>query len=74
MTGPQLPVLPFWQARSFWTMALAVLAPIIAALGLDWPLVGSPGTVDVIMNIIGAIAAAETWRQRLAPNFRLGIK
>jgi hypothetical protein len=69
-----LPVLPFWQARSFWLMLLAVLAPIISALGFDWPWVTNPATVDLIMQAVGAIAAAGAWQARLAPHFRLGLK
>ena len=71
--GEVLPVLPFWQARSFWLTLLAVAAPVLSAVGLDWPWVAHPSTVDLIMQVIGGIAAALAWRERLAPNFRLGV-
>lgn len=74
MTASDLPVLPFWQARSFWAAVLAVLAPILSLIGIDWPAVSDPATVDKIMQIVGAIAAAIAWQQRVAPNFRLGIR
>ena len=68
-----LPELPFWQARSFWLTVLALLAMILPALGLDWPWVNDPATVDRIMQLVGALSAALAWRERLAPNFRLGM-
>jgi hypothetical protein len=74
MTASDLPVLPFWQARSFWAAVLAVLAPILSVLGIDWPAASDPATVDRIMQVIGAVAAALAWQQRVAPNFRLGIR
>lgn len=69
-----LPELPFWQARSFWLTVMAVLAPIVSALGLNWPWVNNPATVDLILQVIGAITAAGAWRERLAPKFRLVLK
>ena len=69
-----LPVLPFWQARSFWLTLLALLAMILPALGLDWPWVNNPATVDRIMQMVGAVSAALAWRERLAPRFRVGFK
>lgn len=71
---PDLPELPFWQARSFWLTLFAVLAPVVAALGLDWPWVSSPATVDLIMQVVGAVAAGLAWRERIAPAFRLVLK
>ena len=69
--GDILPPMPFWQARSFWLTLLAVAAPILAALGIDWPWVSDPATVDAIMQIVAAISAALAWRERLRPNYKL---
>jgi hypothetical protein len=68
-----LPPLPFWQARSWWLTLLAVLAPILSLLGLDWPWVNDPATVDTIMQIVAGIAAALAWRERLNPHRRLAL-
>lgn len=69
-----LPVLPFWQARSFWLTLVAVLSPVLSALGLDWPWVTNPATIDLIMSLVVSPAAAVfAWRERLAPSFRLGL-
>lgn len=76
MTNPKmgdlLPVLPFWQARSFWLTLLAFAAPILTALGIQWPWVSDPATVDTIMQVVGAVSAVLAWRERLRPNFQLG--
>jgi hypothetical protein len=69
----ELPVLPFYMARSFWLTLLAVVAPVASSLGLDWPWVTDPATVDGIMQIVGGVSAALAWRERVAPSFRLGI-
>lgn len=69
----QLPALPFWQARSFWLTFLAVLAPLLSALGLDWPWVTDPATIDAIMQIVGAVSAVLAWRERLNPGRRLSL-
>ena len=69
-----LPVLDFWKARSFWLTVFAVAAPVAASLGLDWPWVSDPATVDLVMQIVGAASAALAWQARLAPSFRLGVK
>jgi predicted membrane chloride channel (bestrophin family) len=74
MTSRDLPVLPFWQARSFWAALMAVIAPIAAMAGINWPWVSDPATVDRIMQVVGAISAAIAWQQRTAPNFRLGLR
>lgn len=74
MTQSNLPVLPFWQARSFWAALMAVLAPLVALFGIDWPWVSDPATVDRIMQIVGAVSAAIAWQQRTAPRFRLGFR
>jgi hypothetical protein len=68
-----LPPLPFWQARSWWLTLLAVVAPILSLLGLDWPWVSDPETVDTIMQIVAGIAAALAWRERLNPHRRLAL-
>lgn len=72
--GDVLPALPFWQARSFWLTLLAFLAPILSALGIDWPWINHPSTVDLIMQLVGAVAALLAWRERLRPNFRLALR
>lgn len=72
--GDVLPVMPFWQARSFWLTLLALAAMVLPAFGVDWPWVRDPVTVDRIMQGIGAVSTALAWRERLAPNFRLGLK
>jgi len=69
----ELPVLPFWMARSFYLTLLAVVAPVASSLGLDWPWVTDPATVDGIMQIVGAVSAVLAWRERVAPHFRLGL-
>jgi hypothetical protein len=74
MPNDNLPTMPFWQARSFWLTLLALVAMIAPALGLNWPWVTDPATVDRIMQIVGAVSAALAWQQRLAPNFRLGLR
>lgn len=71
--GEVLPTLPFWMTRSFWLMLLAVLAMVTSTLGLDWPWVTDPETVDEIMQIVGAVSVFLSWRERLAPNYRLGV-
>jgi len=71
--GDVLPKLPFWQARSFWLTLFAFVGPILAAFGIDWPWVSDPATVDLIMQIVGAVSAVLAWRERLRPNFRLGL-
>lgn len=73
MTAQDLPVLPFWQARSFWLALLAVVSAVAPVLGFDLPWAGDPATVDRIMSVVGAVAAALAWQQRVAPNFRLGL-
>lgn len=70
----QLPPLPFYLARSWWMTLLAVVAPILSLLGINWPWVTDPATVDVIMQIVGGISAALAWRERLNPQRRLTIK
>lgn len=70
----QLPPLPFYLARSWWMTVLAVVAPILSLLGINWPWVTDPATVDVIMQIVGGISAALAWRERLNPQRRLTIK
>ena len=69
----QLPSLPFWQARSWWMTLLAVIAPVLSLLGINWPWVTDPATVDVIMQAVGGIAALFAWRERLNPSKRLTI-
>jgi hypothetical protein len=73
-TGSPLPTLPFWMARSFWLTLLALVSMIAPTFGFDWPWASDPATVDRIMQLVGAVSAALAWQQRLAPNFRLGIK
>lgn len=72
--NPELPSLPFWQARSWWLTLFAVVAPILSLLGLDWPWVSDPATVDVVMQVVGGIAAALAWRERVNPARRLTVK
>lgn len=72
--GNVLPALPFWQARSFWLTLLAVIGPILSAVGIDWPRVADPATVDAIMQITGALGTVLAWRERLKPNFRLVLR
>lgn len=72
--GDLLPTMPFWQARSFWFTLLAFLAPILSALGIDWPWVSNPATIDAIMQVVGAITAVLAWRERVQPNFRLSLR
>jgi hypothetical protein len=69
----QLPSLPFWQARSWWMTLLAVIAPLLSLIGIDWPWVSDPATVDVIMQVVGGVAAALAWRERLNPHKRLTL-
>jgi hypothetical protein len=68
----QLPVLPFWQARSFWLTLTALVGSILPLLGIDWPWVSDPQTVDAIMQVVSGIAAVLAWRERVNPSFRLG--
>lgn len=69
-----LPQLPFWQARSWWLTVLAVLAPVLSALGIDWPWISDPKTVDLIMQAIGGVSALLSWRERLNPRRRLTLR
>lgn len=69
-----LPPLPFWQARSWWLTFFAVLAPILSLLGINWPWVSDPSTVDTVMQVVGAISTALAWRERLDPKRRLTLK
>lgn len=71
---PDLPPLPFWQARSWWMTLMAVVAPLLSLAGVNWPWVADPATVDVIMQIVGGIAAALAWRERLNPHRRLTLR
>ncbi len=66
-----LPPLPFWQARSWWLTLIAVLTPVLALLGLDWPWVTDPDTPDAVMQVVGGVAAALAWRERVNPRRRL---
>lgn len=67
----ELPTLPFWQARSWWMTFYAVLAPVVSMLGLDWPWVSDPETVNTTLQVTSAIAAGLAWRERLNPKKRL---
>lgn len=75
-SAPQsdLPVMPFWQARSWWMTLLAILAPVLSLMGVNWPWVSDPATVDIIMQLVGGASAALAWRERLAPLYQLGLK
>ena len=68
----QLPVLPFWQARSFWLTLTALVGSILPIVGIDWPWVNDPQTVDAIMQVVSGVAAVLAWRERVNPSFRLG--
>jgi len=68
-----LPPLPFYLARSWWMTLLAVIAPLLSLIGIDWPWVSDPATVDVIMQVVGGVAAALAWRERLNPHKRLTL-
>jgi hypothetical protein len=74
MTAQDLPALPFWQARSFWLTLLALIAMVGPSFGLSVPWASNPATVDLIMQGVGALAAALAWRERLSPNFRLVLR
>lgn len=69
-----LPPLPFWQAKSWWYTVFAVLGPVLSLFGINWPWVSDPATVDVIMQIVGAVATGLAWRERLNPMRRLVFK
>lgn len=83
-----LPELPAWQARSFWAMALAVVATGANALGVDLfgflGEIGAGATPDeVIATGERAISAWQSlaplvlglwaWIERRAPNYRLTL-
>ena len=48
-------------------------SPTIALLGLDWPWVTDPDTLDAIMQVVGGVAAAMAWRERVNPRRRLVV-
>lgn len=68
-----LPPLPFWQARSWWLTFFGVLAPVLSVFGINWPWVSDPATVDITMQLVGGIATALAWRERLSPLRRLTL-
>lgn len=71
-----LPVLPFWQARSFWAMSLTVILTLCNAAGVD--LLGRLGTdeagvlsaIDMTLPVATAFWA---WLERRAPRYQLGL-
>ena len=69
-----LPPLPAWQARSFWLTVMAFVGSVMPLLGIDWPWVNDPATVDTIMQIVSGVAAVLAWRERVNPHRRLVIK
>jgi hypothetical protein len=73
-TTPDLPPLPIWQARSFWLTVTAFFGSILPLLGIDWPWVSDPATVDTIMQVVSGVAAVLALRERANPHRRLTIK
>jgi hypothetical protein len=69
-----LPPLPFWHARSFWLTITALLGSILPVLGVDWPWVSDPTTVDTIMQVVSGVAAVLAWQARVNPHRRLALK
>lgn len=83
MTDSPLPVLPFWQARSFWLTLLATLSSVLVVLQGIFPslaptlagvlpLVQDPATVEAIMGLVAGVAGVLAWFQRLKPRYQLG--
>ena len=70
----QLPPLPIWQARSFWLTVTAFLGSVLPLIGINWPWVSDPATVDAIMQFVSGVAAVLALRERLNPQRRLTIK
>jgi hypothetical protein len=77
--GPNLalPVLPVWQARSFWLTIIAASTSLGAVFGIN-PLTAAgfadPGAAaDAIMQIVTGVSVILAFGQRMAPNFRLGL-
>lgn len=77
--GPNtsLPVLPVWQARSFWLTIIAASTALGAVFGVN-PLEAAgfadeSAAADAIMQIVTAVSVILAFGQRMAPNFRLGL-
>jgi len=85
----ELPVLPFWQAKSFWATLLMVAATLLNMQGIDLYAVTCDAfaacTQEEVISKgqMVALALQEiapiflglfAWWQRRAPNYRLGIK
>ena len=70
----ELPPLPIWQARSFWLTVAAFFGSILPLLGINWPWVSDPATVDTIMQVVSGVAAVLALRERANPHRRLTIK
>lgn len=83
-----LPVLPMWQARSFWVQLLLALTVMLNAQGVD--LMGALGvlglgstpeavidtgarTVNAVQQLLPILLAIWAWLERRAPNFRLSL-
>ncbi len=75
MDHSPLPVLPFWQARSFWATLIAALSALGSAFGLDmgW-LTDDPALADKLLAVIAAVAALWAWAERLRPRYKLGVR
>lgn len=83
-----LPILPMWQARSFWVQLLLALTVMLNAQGVD--LMGALGSLglgttpeDVVETGARTVSAVQqlapiglglwAWIERRAPNFRLSL-
>ncbi len=69
-----LPPLPIWQARSFWLTVTAFAGSVLPLLGINWPWVSDPATVDAIVQLMSGVAAVLALRERLNPHRRLTIR
>lgn len=76
-TQSPLPVMPAWQARSFWLTLVGSVLTIAATLNFD--LLGMIGVesetalVDLIMQAVGLIAFVWAWFERKTPTRQLSL-
>jgi hypothetical protein len=83
----QLPVLPFWYARSFWAQLLLAGAVILNTMGVDlFALTAEIGlgtdphaiiatgeqAISAFQQLLPIVFGFWAWIERRAPKFRLG--
>ena len=72
-----LPVLPAWQARSFWITLVAAAAQIATLAHFDlfgfFGVDGQEPLVDAIMQIVAAGALIWAWLERKSPSYQLSL-